>query len=228
MKNKILLLGFILLISLTITACDKESKNSDAMKFKEEYESINGTLNSSDKEHRTLSIAEDNPFIYATAEEIVSKIENGDTFYVYFGSAYCPWCRSVIEEFISVANDNKIDTVYYVDIWDGDHVEILRDKYELNDEGIPELVSEGDKNYKEILKYFDNVLEEYTLTDKDGNQVSVGEKRIFAPNFIYVENGESKTLVSGISDKQNDSREELTDEILEDERKIFNNFFNNK
>ena len=32
-------------------------------------------------------------------------------------------------------------------------------------------------------------------------------------------------MVEGISDKQKDSREELTEEMLEDEEKIFNDFF---
>ena len=51
------------------------------------------------------------------------------------------------------------------------------------------------------------------------------EKRIYALNFIYVEKGIPKKLVDGISSHQNDSREELTDEILKDEEEIFNKFF---
>lgn len=165
------------------------------------------------------------PFGYLKGEEIVEKIENNETFYVYFGSPYCPWCRSVIEKSIEVAKKNNIDTIYYVDIWDGDHIEILRDTYQLNDSGEPELVSEVGKGYKDLLKYFDNVLSDYTLTDADGNKVSVGEKRIFAPNFIYIENGKAIKLTSAISKNQKDAREELSNKILEDEEKEFNEFF---
>ena len=224
----------ILLICLAATGCgpvktkvntESAIEKNDAIKFKEEYELLNGETNSSGNAYRTISISEDNPFVYATAEDIVEKIENKETFYVYFGSSYCPWCRSVLEKAIEVAKENDINTIYYVDIWDGDHVEILRDTYELNDKGKTKLVSEGTKAYKKLLKYFDNVLSDYNLTDKNGKKVSVGEKRIFAPNFIYVENGKSIKLIEGISEKQTNPREELTNIILKDEEKQFNNFF---
>lgn len=225
--KKIIPILVMLLVLLNITGCrDKKNiQSEDALKFKEEYESINDTSNSSGKKHRVLSISKDNPFIYATGEEIVKKMEKNETFYVYFGSSYCPWCRSVIEKAIEVAKKNNIDTIYYVDIWEGDHVEVLRDTYELNDDGNPQLVSEGGPGYKNLLNYFDDILEDYTLTDKDGNKVSVGEKRIFAPTFIYVEKGESISLTTGISEKQSDARGELSNEILKEEETQFNKFF---
>ncbi len=225
MKKKYLLVIFMSLILLFTTSCSNKNDNEDAIKFKEEYESLNDTKNANDMLHRTVNIDENNPFVYATGQEIVEKIENKETFYVYFGSAYCPWCRSAIEKAIEVANKNKIEKIYYVNIWDGDHVEILRDTYVLNDKGKLEQTYSGGEGYQELLKYFDGVLEDYTLTDKDGKKVSVGEKRIFAPNYIYVENGEAKKLIEGTSDLQKDSREEFTEEILKDEEKIFEDFF---
>ncbi len=228
MKKIIFSLLVIELVLLSVTGCKpKEEKIEDAIKFKEEYEVLNGDNNSSGEEHRILSISEDNPFVYATGEEIVKKIENNETFYVYFGSSYCPWCRSVIERAIKVAKENDIKTIYYVDIWDKDHVEILRDTYELNATGKPEVVFEGGEGYKDLLKYFDNLLSDYTLTDTAGNKVLVGEKRIFAPTFIYVEKGSAKRLTEGISEKQTSSRMKLTEEILKDEEKQFNEFFTN-
>ena len=228
--KKIISFLMIVIVILSVAGCGnaKEEQISDAIKFKEEYEKINGVTNSSGNEHRTISIPEDNPFVYTNGEEIVEKIENNETFYVYFGSSYCPWCRSVIETAIKVAKENNIKTIYYVDIWDGDHVEILRDTYKLNDDGEPEVVFAGGKSYKDLLKCFDNVLGDYTLTDTEGNNVSVGEKRIFAPNFIYVEKGVAKRIIEGISEKQTSSRMNLTEEILKDEEKQFNEFFNNE
>ena len=38
-------------------------------------------------------------------------------------------------------------------------------------------------NVKEV---FDSVLSDYTITDSEGNKVATGEKRIYAPNYIYV------------------------------------------
>ena len=221
MKKKFVLIGIIFSLLLVLSGC--ASKESKA--FKEEYESINGKENASGKIHRTISIPEDNPFVKVEASEIVKMMDDGETFYVYFGDPLCPWCRSVLEKATEVAKKNKIKKIYYVKIWDKDGNEVLRDKYKLDDNNNLEVVFEGGESYKDLLQKFDSVLSEYNLTNAAGEKVSVGEKRIYAPNFMYVENGEVKSLVEGISDKQTDSREELTKEMLEDEEKIFNEFF---
>lgn len=152
-------------------------------------------------------------------------MDNKENFYVYFGSKYCPWCRSVIEMAIKTAKEKVIKKIYYVDIWDEDRNEILRDKYVLNSNNEPEQVIEGTKVYYEFLNRFDNVLYDYALSDEDGNKISVGEKRISAPNFIYIENGIANSLVTGISEKQKNFNDDLSSEILDDEHEIFNNFF---
>ena len=220
MKKNILFIS-ILVFVLLLTGC---TSNKDALKFKEEYESLNGQTSKSGKEHRTLDIDEDNPFIYITASDLIEKIENEETFYVYFGDKLCPWCRSVIEKAIEIANKKGINKIYYIPIWDDDGNEILRDKYELKD-GKAKKVSDGIEEYEELLEYFEDVLSDYNLTDEDGNKVEVGEKRIYAPNFIYVKDGETKKLVTGISESQKDSREKLSKEILKDEEEAFNKFF---
>jgi|GEM_PF-626933 len=200
-------------------------KTAEALKFKEYYEGLNGKTNASGAEHRTVNIPEDNPFVAAAPEEIVKKIENEETFYFYIGDTQCPWCRSVIEKFIEVAKKNSISTVYYANIWDADHNEILRDVYKLDESGKPYLVKEGTEAYKKLLEYGDGVLSDYTLTDSEKNKVSVGEKRVYAPNFFYVEKGKVKLLVSGESEKQTGARDELTAEILKDEETQFQEFF---
>ena len=160
-----------------------------------------------------------------SATELLTKIDNGETFYVYFGSSLCPWCRSCIEKAIEVANKKNIDVIYYIDIWDEEGNEILRDKYELNTKNKPTKTIEGAPEYERLLEVFDEYLSDYTLTDSKGNKVSTGEKRIYAPNYFYVEKGKVQRKVEGYSDKQTDSREELTEEMLKDEEKIFNEFF---
>ena len=216
MKKKIFLL---LLGILFLAGCSNKST------FKEDYEALNGKENAHGKMHRTITIDEDHPFEEVSAEKIVKMFEGKETFYVYFGDELCPWCRSVIEKFIEVAKKNNIDKVYYVKIWDKDGNEVVRDKYKLNDEGLPVLDKEGTEAYTKLLEYFDNVLSDYNLTDSEGKSVYAGEKRIYAPNFMYVENGVTVKKVEGISEKQKDSRAELTEEILADEERIFNEFF---
>jgi thiol-disulfide isomerase/thioredoxin len=219
MKKKFLL-GIILLFSVfALTGC-----KNDALKFKEDYESMNGKENAMGKVHRTINISEKNPYVYVTPKELIKKIENKETFYVYFGDELCPWCRSVIEMFIKIAKENKVKKVYYVKIWDEEGNEVIRDKYEYKD---GELIKsfEGTTSYKKLLEYFDSVLSNYTLTDPNGKKNDMKEKRIFAPNFFYIKDGKVQKMTEGISEKQTDSRGELTKEILEDEEKIFKEFF---
>ena len=222
MKKIIISLLVIFIVMLGVTGC----KNKSALEFKNEYESLNGVVNKAGKEHRTITIAEDNPYIKVTPEEIVKKIENKDTFYLYVGDPVCPGCRSVLEKSIEVAKNSEVKKIYYIEIWDDEGTEILRDKYELKDGEIVKSI-EGTDSYKKLLEYFDSLLSEYNLTDSNGEKVSTGEKRIYAPNYFYIEKGIAKKLVEGISEKQKDSREELTKEMLEDEQKQFEELFNN-
>lgn len=221
--KKILSVIFVLVSIFILTGCaTKESKA-----FKEDYEKLNGVVNKAGKEHRKISIAEKNPFVEVSADEIVKKIENKETFYVYFGSTLCPWCRSVIESAIKIAKEKNIKTIYYVDIWDDEGKEILRDKYELKDEKV-EKVQNGTDSYNKLLVNFNSLLRDYTLTDtKTNKEYATGEKRIFAPNYFYIKEGKAIKLVTGKSDKLTDSRGELTNEIKEDQEKIFRDFFNN-
>ncbi len=224
MKKKILLILLLTIGVISLTACsNKSEKASDAEKFKKEYESFNGEKNDYFA-YRTLSIDEENPFVYSTAEDIVKRIENKETFIVYFGDPECPWCRSVIEEAVESANENGIEKIYYVRIWNGFHNEILRDTYELED-GTPKEKSKGTEAYYKLLNYFDNLLEDYTLTDDNDNIVKVGEKRLFAPSFISIENGNAKELVQGISQKQESYNSELTEEVKNEEKETFDKFY---
>ena len=103
MKHKLFFAFFISLV-LIVTGCS--FNQSDSKKFKNEYESLNGTKVEG-KSVRKVNIDKNNPFIYSSAEEVAKKIENKETFAVYFGFKECPWCRSVIESLIEDNNWNK-------------------------------------------------------------------------------------------------------------------------
>ena len=222
--KKILVGLLVIVLVITTTACGKNEEKA-GLAFKNNYESLNGKENANGKKHRTVNISEDNVFVMSNASEIVKKIENKDTFYVYFGSKLCPWCRSTVEKASEVSIEKGISKIYYVDVWDDEGNEILRDKYTLDEKNKPVLEKEGASEYKDLLKAFDGLLREYNLTDANGKEISTGEKRIYAPNYIYIEKGVAKKLITGKSDKQKDSREELTKEMLEDEENAFNDFF---
>ena len=226
MKRKILLSLLVIVTLFSVTACGKKEEKKDnkaALEFKEEYESLNGKTNASGKEHRTITISEDNPYIKVTPSKIVEMIENDETFYLYVGDPLCPWCRSVLEKSIEVAKKYDIEKIYYIDIWDEDGKEILRDKYEVQ-EGKAVKVQDGIEEYEKLLDYLDDTLRDYTLTDGD-KTIETGEKRIYAPNYFKIVKGEAKLMVSGKSEKQTDAREKLTDEMLEDEIKEFEKLF---
>lgn len=224
--KKIFTLLMLLVITITLTACNKDKKEdnnsnsnesnsnkvTDSIKFKEEYESKNGEKNSSGKKMRSVTIDEENPFIYSTADDIVSLIDDKETFLVYFGYSTCPWCRSIITTLTDVLKDNDVDKIYYVDIHD------IRDVMELDENNKAVTKTKGSDGYYKLLDKLDKVLSDYTLS-KDKKTINTGEKRIFAPNIIYVKEGKAKSITTGISDKQDDAYMELTDEMKKDSKK---------
>ena len=209
MKKRSILVIIALVLLLIIAGCDyeKKDKTSDALKFKNEYESINGDkVGNTEYRVRNLTIPEDNPMVYADAIDIITKMDNNDTFVVYFGFSSCPWCRSVLPTLLEVADELDIKKIYYVDVKD------IRNQMKVDDNGKVVLEKEGSEGYIGLLNRLDNVLEDYTL-DVDGKEISTGKKRIYAPNVVSIVNGEAKELETGISDKQDDPFMELSDEI---------------
>lgn len=211
MKNIVLFLVTIFLLLFLVTGCGK----SDAVKFKEEYESLNGTVSKSGKEVRSITIDEKNPMIYKSAEEIVEMIENKETFVVYFGFAACPWCRSVLPTLLDVSKDLGLDKIYYVDVLE------IRDTLKVDDNKEVVTDKEGTEAYYKLLELLDNVLSEYSLTDSDGNKVETNEKRIYAPNVVAISAGVPTELTTGISSLQTDGYMELTDEMIKETEGLF-------
>lgn len=201
--KKILLIGIIGVSLFLLTGC--VDKDTDAYKFKKEYESINNKDNGNGKKYRKLNIANDNPFVYSTAEDIVKRLDKEETFIVYFGFKECPWCRSILTELINVAKDKEVEKIYYVDIKD------VRDVKEYVD-GEIKTTKKGDKYYMELIELLDKVLDEYTLSTDEG-EISTGEKRIYAPNVIAIGNGEPIQMETGISEELKDPYSKLTKKI---------------
>lgn len=209
MKNKIIIVvcAVIVLIIGIVFLLPKNHETTDAEKFKEEYESLNGTESSSGKTIRSLSISKDNPIIYSSAKEIIEMMDKEESFAVYFGFATCPWCRSVLPSLFEVAADLEIDKIYYVDVKD------IRDTMVLNEENEAVTEKSGTDDYYKLLEKFDSVLSTYQLTTEDGEKIDTGEKRIYAPNIVSVLGGKPQGLTTGISDSQTDGYMELTKDM---------------
>lgn len=197
---------------------------TDAYKFKNEYESVNNNDLGNGKKVRELTIADNNPFVYKTPEELVKMVEEDKTFVVYFGFNTCPWCRSVITSLIDSALENGIKKVYYVDVKD------IRDTYELNDNNEAIRTKEGTNAYYRLLELLNPVLNDYTplkYETKKGKtkEVKIDEKRIYAPNVVVVKNGEAISMESGIVEELADPYMDLDDGIKCKIKEQFNCMF---
>ena len=203
---KKIILSLVVVLSLfLLTGCN--NKETDAIKFKEEYEGINNKKTEDGKhKYREVNISKDNPIVYATEDEIVEKINKKESFIVYFGFKECPWCRSVLEELIHAAKDKKVDKIYYVDVLD------IRDVKELEN-GEIKTSREGTEGYMKLVELLGEVLDDYTLTNENDESVEVGEKRIYAPNVVAISKGKAIQLETGISDDLEDPYSKLTKKI---------------
>lgn len=225
MKRKSILLSLLLIVFL-LGGCTKKVINEDALKFKEDYESLNDVVIKDEIKHRSITISEDNPMVYKTFGEIAEMIENKESFIVYVGFSACPWCRSVIPYVLEVAKDNKIETIYYVNVRsDNTKATDLRGYYKLDKKDKPVVDIKADENYYKVLNTLDEFLTPYTLETSKGKKVKTGENRLYAPSFIVYKDGVAIGLDECISDKQTDGFAELTDEMIKDIKDKANELF---
>ena len=232
MKRKVILLLLIILSIGAVAGCTKKTveHRQAALDFKHEYEQINGQVARGDLKWRSLDISEDNPYIKVDPSEIVKKIENNETFYLYVGDHLCPWCRSGLQKAVEVAMREGIKDIYYIDFWDDSHNEILRDLYtvEVNKKGKATFTQtkEATEAYTKILDATKEFAQDYTI-DKDGKTYNVGVKRLFGGDHFYFKDGKAVKYMTLRSDKLAGSFDELTEEVLNDQEQVFTNFFRN-
>ena len=183
MRNKKIIIGIVLLIIavvLMIVLFKDISKNNnsniskDAIKFKKEYEKLNGKEVGSGFTYFDLNIKEDNAFVYKSAEEIIEIIES-KTGLIYLGYSNCPWCRNAV----NVLQHVNAGKIYYLDMTNH------RDTYEVINNVITK-TKDGTKEYYRQMELLDETLMDYELSDG----IKVGEKRIYVPMVIGVKDGE--------------------------------------
>ena len=201
-------------------------ETTDAKKFKTEYESLNEQEVSEGKNYRSVDIPDNNPIKYATANDIATKMDNNETFIVYFGFDACPWCRSMVEGLVNTALENNVSTIYYVDIKN------IRDVYTLNENNEAVRTTEGTEGYYKLLEKLNNVLSDYsplTVENKKNKKkpisVPINEKRIYAPNVVLVKEGKSVLLTTGLPESFTDPYAELDDTTKEYIKTEFNKLF---
>ncbi len=217
-NNKIYIAITILGALLIAVTCgyfifQNNNKETDALKFKEEYESYNGKVNeNNNKNYLEVNIDKKNPIIYKTAEEVVDllKTENG---VFYFGWSTCPWCRNAIEPLLEAAKEENIEKIYYVDILN------IRDTYKVVDKKA-ELEVKGTDAYYKILDFFNDKLSKYTIS-VDDKKYDTGVTRLYAPTVIVVKNGQIVAMHEGTLEEQKDPYVGLTSEQKSELKNIF-------
>lgn len=216
--KKIIYIFIVVFLIFVSTGCF-EKKNTDALKFKEEYESLNGEKNQQGKIYPKVDISKDNPIKYSSIEKIVKIIEKG-TGVIYFGFPKCPWCRSAVPALLNAAVESGIDTIYYLNVTD------VRDSKVVDANGKIVTEKEGSKEYPKLLKALDKYLDEYVVEDANGKKYKTGEKRIYVPLVVFVRNGKVIGTHLDTVKSQKDPYKGLTEEQTEELSLIYYKYMN--
>lgn len=224
-KNKIILIILLVLTLIVVGICvytviNNNEKDTDAIKFQNEYSELNGKTNEyNGKNYVNVNISDKNTVNYVTEEKAVELLKEG-TGVIYFGFSTCPWCRSLVSTLTKVAEE-KEETIYYLDILN------IRSTYKLEDNKLNK-TREGTKGYYQLLELLDNELEEFYLEDEAGNKFDTKEKRLYAPTLVAFNKGKITDIHVGTVDSQENGFDELNKEQIQELEKIITNLINSK
>ncbi len=197
-----------LLLVLCVNVSNNKSHKIDALKFKAEYESLNGKKNKNNKEYVHVEVPTKNPFIYASYDDVMDILSNG-TGVIYFGFPECPWCRNMVPVLADAAKEMGIDKVYYFNALD------MRDIKSLDKDGSIKTEKEGTKEYYKLIK----VLGDFIGSYEGLNDESI--KRLYFPTVVFVKDGKILTSHIGTLDSQTDPYKVLNDKQKNELKEIY-------
>ncbi len=186
-KNIIIILGSIFVAIMFFVGIyyfrgNGATNNADALKFKEEYESLNGTKRESDGAlYNDIKIDKNNPIKYIDAKEAIEVLKSNQAI-IYVGAEWCPWCRNAVPVLFEVAKKYKVDTIYYLNL------DSEKSSFEVKDGELVEKVKGSDAYYS-LLDVLKDRLSDYKITGEDGTVYDTKEKRIYMPYVIAIKNG---------------------------------------
>lgn len=224
-KKTILTITSIIVILLIVTLLAlflNQNNNSDALKFKKEYESLNNIKKeNSDVKYNSISIDENNPIKYVDTKEAL-KVLDMDNVILYVGANWCPWCRNAVPVLFEVSKKYKVDTIYYLNLDDE------KSSFEIKDGKLVKTV-DGTESYYELLDRLSDRLRDYKLSDKDNNEYDTGEKRIYMPYVLGIKDGkvindhigtvdlnDNQTAYDKLTDEQNNELIDIYSNIFDD------------
>ena len=171
-----------------------KTEETDAVKFKREYEEYNDKKYDNGKDYFTVSLTNKNLFKYISEEDAVKFLNEG-TGVIYFGFPQCPWCRSLVPYLEEIGEQYGLDQIYYLNIRE------IRDSYKVEEKKAV-VDNKGTDSYYELLKALDEYLEKYYITDEKGKKYDTGVKRLYAPTTVAVKKGKIVGFNEGTVDTQ--------------------------
>ena len=193
-----------------------KTEETDAIKFKREYEEFNDKNYDNGKPYFNVSLSNKNLFKYISEEKAVKFLSEG-TGVIYFGFPQCPWCRTLVPYLEEAGEKYGLDQIYYLNIRE------IRDSYKVENKKAV-IDQEGTASYYELLKALDEYLEDYNIADEKGKKYDTGVKRLYAPTTVAVKDGK----IVGFNEGTVDSQEKfipLTDEEANELKEKLSNMF---
>jgi len=200
MKRVLIVVVSLLILGAGVYAWNfvnnRTTDEMDAMRFKNEYEELNGTTDSYGNLRTEITISEDNNVVYLTYEELIEFIENG-TGLLFFGRPQCPWCRLLVPMMLEFADEDDI-TIYYFNP-DADR-------------------TANNERYQNILRLLHNYLPVDTVTqDEDDPNFDPNLKRVTLPHLFFMRDGQvaSDLFANNHEYLENNERERMKQLIRE-------------
>lgn len=214
MKKKIILILSVIFIVISMgiillflrNDSPKINYTEDEVKFKDEYENLNGQELAPNYILKNVEIDIDNNVNYVGDDDILDLLTNG-TNIIYFGWSDCNWCRSIVPVLIESINDNNIDNLYYYDF------KSLRNIYENNTD------EEKNKLYEDILAIIEEKINSYFGEESNRS----GMKKILAPTVVFIKDGK----LLGVHVKSVDSQINSTDDLSKEQKKELKEIYSN-
>lgn len=206
----------VLLLCLFLVGCSSKPidiEKSDAIEFKEIYESLNGQSDEDGIAYTTIEISEDNPMIISSNEEILEVLDNSGI--ILFAFPECPWCRLCLPVVLDAAKNNGIGKIYYLNNLNE------RNKYEVIDNQLVE-TEKGTEEYYQILEKLGDKATGYYFEDFDNETI----KRVYFPTVVVIKNGEVLLLQSSCMDSHTDPYIPFTSEEYQELYNIYSEGFN--
>jgi len=211
-KIKLILLSVLVIIScITMYFKTNQNKINDAIKFKNEYETLNNKENNHGKKYLNLNIDTNNNIKYASFKEIENILtqENG---VIYFGFPECPWCRNIIEPLLKASEETELSKIYYFNAYE------IRDQKQLNENNEIITKKEGTEEYKKLIEIMYDELGEY----EGLNNKTI--KRLYFPTIVFVKDGKIINTHIGTIDEQEDPYTPLTQKQKDTLKNIYKTY----